>query len=123
MSMTSTEPSHTISELQLLAAYEVHHTGTEDEEHQIEDVSPPLPDQEGSQRHWLTGYRAIPGFRSTDRQTDYWERAAGRDSVEGGFVMTAFLGLYINAAITRVWRKTGGRINERIFRYDVGGEW
>jgi hypothetical protein len=26
-------------------------------------------------------------------------------------------------AVSRLWRFTGGRINDKIFHYDVGGEW
>lgn len=26
-------------------------------------------------------------------------------------------------ALNRVWRQTGGRINDKLFHYEVGGEW
>lgn len=26
-------------------------------------------------------------------------------------------------SVARLWRFTGGRINDKIFHYDVGGEW
>jgi len=95
--MTSTEPSHAISEIALLAAYEVHHTGTEDEQRAIDEIHSESSTQEQTDGNWLTGYRGVPIYRSTNRQADYWDRAAGTNRVEGAFVVTAFFGLYINA--------------------------
>ncbi|KAJ5353342.1 hypothetical protein N7452_002316 [Penicillium brevicompactum] len=109
--MSTTTTTQTIS---LLADYEVHHSGSDAVN---ERETPPQPVE------WPTHHRRIPAFRPTNRNLSFEERPGGSNPGEMVFIQVMLHGVWLNAAVSRLWRFTGGRINDKIFHYDVGGEW
>ncbi|PWY90704.1 hypothetical protein BO70DRAFT_306857 [Aspergillus heteromorphus CBS 117.55] len=114
--------STTTTTLSILSDYEVHHTGA-DSQPQFQTQLPvpaPSPPQPAN---WPTNHRRIPAYRPVNRHLDYNERAAGGSLGEYVFIQTMLHGVWLNATVARLWRFTGGRINDRIFQYKIGGEW
>ncbi|KAL4742672.1 hypothetical protein BDV11DRAFT_167067 [Aspergillus similis] len=122
MSSTTTTTAPTLS---LLADYELHHSTPSPS---ASSSSPPQsqalpPVQQANPATWPTHHRRIPPYRPINRNLDFAERSAGSSVPEYIFVQTMLHGVWLNASIAQLWRATGGRINDRIFRYDVGGEY
>ena len=129
--MTTTTTTQTLS---ILADYEVHHSGT-DRESGHETVTSPQP------ADWPSHHRRMPVFRPTNRNLSFEERPGGSNPAEMVFIQVMLHGVWLNAvsisfqydaicwvidsaqAVSRLWRFTGGRINDKIFHYEVGGEW
>ncbi|PYH67388.1 uncharacterized protein BO88DRAFT_489345 [Aspergillus vadensis CBS 113365] len=117
---TSTSRAVDASTLSILSDYEIHHTGSETQPQprvprDAVPVSQPVD--------WPSHYRRIPSYRPVDRNLSYEERSAGTSPVEYMFIQTMLHGVWLNASVARLWRFTGGRINDKIFHYKVGGEW
>ncbi|OJZ90260.1 hypothetical protein ASPFODRAFT_40557 [Aspergillus luchuensis CBS 106.47] len=126
MSSTTTTTTTTTSRavdartLSILSDYEIHHTGSETQPQprvprDAVPVSQPVD--------WPSHYRRIPSYRPVNRNLSYEERSAGTSPVEYMFIQTMLHGVWLNASVARLWRFTGGRINDKIFHYEVGGEW
>ncbi|KAL2811702.1 hypothetical protein BJX63DRAFT_398606 [Aspergillus granulosus] len=113
---TTTTTNNTLS---ILADYELHHSGSESSSSQNASSVPPLQSQPAN---WPTNHRRVPPHRPVNRNLDQAERAAGSNVPEYIFIQSMLHGVWLNASVARLWRFTGGRINDRIFRYDVGGE-
>lgn len=144
----------------LLQAYNVHHSGTEEEvgseaQSDVRRLQPQLNSPSVSSYNRISdsppaqnnpddvsSRRRVPPYRETSRDHDISQRVGGRDSTEAAVVQVMFFGVYIQGvgaiiyarerqcifadipqALNRVWRQTGGRINDKIFHYEVGGEW
>ncbi|KAL2847480.1 hypothetical protein BJY01DRAFT_212672 [Aspergillus pseudoustus] len=119
--MSTTTTTTTNNTLSILADYELHHSGSESTSDQ--NASSPSPSASSSQpANWPTNYRRVPPHRPVNRNLDQTERAAGSSVPEYIFIQSMLHGVWLNASVSRLWRFTGGRINDRIFRYDVGGE-
>ncbi|KAJ6015142.1 hypothetical protein N7540_009733 [Penicillium herquei] len=115
--MSRTTTTTTTSSLSVLADYEVHHSGQE---------QPPAPSGASSPSQpvdWPTHHRRMPAYRPVNQNLDYNERTAGTSVPEYMFIQTMLHGVWLNASTSRLWRFTGGRINDKIFHYEVGGEW
>ncbi|KAJ5216567.1 uncharacterized protein N7498_002974 [Penicillium cinerascens] len=118
MSITVTTTNTT--SLSVLADYEVHHSGAEDALALNQSSQP----QQNSLPTWPTHHRRIPAYRPTNRELDYTQRPAGNGNpAEYAFIQIMLHGVWLNASAARLWRFTGGRINDKIFHYQVGGEW
>ncbi|KAL4775910.1 hypothetical protein BDW60DRAFT_203764 [Aspergillus nidulans var. acristatus] len=122
MSSTTTTTAPTLS---LLADYELHHSTPSPS---ASSSSPPqsqspAPVQQANPVNWPTHHRRIPPYRPINRNLDFAERSAGSSVPEYIFIQAMLHGVWLNASIAQLWRATGGRINDRIFRYDVGGEY
>ncbi|RDW83682.1 uncharacterized protein DSM5745_04008 [Aspergillus mulundensis] len=118
---TTTTTTATPPTLSLLADYELHHStpspfpeSQSQSQTQSQTANPPT---------WPTDHRRIPPYRPINRSLDFNERSAGSSVPEYIFIQVMLHGVWINASIAQLWRATGGRINERIFRHDVGGEY
>ncbi|KAL4905123.1 hypothetical protein BDW74DRAFT_153055 [Aspergillus multicolor] len=115
---TTTNPT-----LSLLTDYELHHSTPSSS-----SLSPPQPQSQSQAQAsnpptWPTDHRRIPSYRPINRSLDFNERSAGSSVPEFIFIQVMLHGVWLNASIAQLWRATGGKINERIFRHDVGGEY
>ncbi|KAJ0414602.1 hypothetical protein BJY00DRAFT_318686 [Aspergillus carlsbadensis] len=118
---TTTTNTTTNNTLSILADYELHHSGPESTASQNAHPSSPSPSS-SQPANWPTDHRRVPPHRPVNRNLDRAERAAGSNVPEYIFIQSMLHGVWLNASVSRLWRFTGGRINDRIFRYDVGGE-
>ncbi|KAL5340409.1 hypothetical protein BJX70DRAFT_361688 [Aspergillus crustosus] len=118
---TTTTPATTLS---ILADYELHHSGADPSSNNQNTASSSSPAQSATQPPtWPSDHRRVPPYRPINRNLDQAERAAGASVPEYIFIQSMLHGVWLNASVARLWRFTGGRINDRIFRYDVGGEY
>ena len=137
MSVTTTATA--TRSLSVLADYEVHHSGSEQTA-----SSSAAPVNPGQPADWPTHHRRVPNYRPANSRLDLADRPAGNGHpAEYAFIQIMLHGVWINAvckrntregdwenlliddwqSVSRLWRFTGGRINDKIFHYDVGGEW
>ncbi|KAJ5662867.1 hypothetical protein N7507_003598 [Penicillium longicatenatum] len=114
---TTTTTTTTATSLSVLADYELHHSGDE------RSTSAPAPVNTSQPTDWPTDHRRMPAYRPANRNLDYNERTAGTGAGEYVFIQVMLHGVWLNAAASRLWRFTGGRINDKIFHYEIGGEW
>ncbi|KAJ5122212.1 hypothetical protein N7448_003344 [Penicillium atrosanguineum] len=118
MSITTTETRTSIS---VLADYEIHHSGA------AEDVPGPsatlLTPSFVEPASWPTHHRRIPPYRPVNYNLDFDERPIGSSPGESVFIFVMMHGVWLNASVAKLWRKTGGKLNEGMFQYKVGGEW
>ncbi|KAL4914080.1 hypothetical protein BDW62DRAFT_191090 [Aspergillus aurantiobrunneus] len=121
MSATATTTTTTTS---ILADYELHHSGTEPSPNASQSTPSPSASSSPPQpANWPSNHRRVPPYRPVNRGLDYAERSAGASVPEFIFIQSMLHGVWLNASVARLWRFTGGRINDRIFRYDIGGEY
>ncbi|RHZ62435.1 uncharacterized protein CDV56_100060 [Aspergillus thermomutatus] len=120
MSTTATTTQTNTNTLSILADYELHHSGSE--EPQSSEREPVSQAAQAQPANWPSNYRRMPAYRPVNRELDLSERPAGSNPAEFVFIQVMLHGVWLNASAARLWRFTGGRINDRIFRYDVGGE-
>ncbi|KAJ6094583.1 hypothetical protein N7467_002096 [Penicillium canescens] len=113
---TTTTTTQTLS---ILADYEVHHSGNDN--HDEHEHASPITTRQPTD--WPTDHRRMPAYRPTNRNLPFEERPGGSNPAEMVFIQVMLNGVWLNAAVSRLWRFTGGRINDKIFHYDVGGEW
>jgi len=111
--------------LQTLADYDVRHSGNPEHPRTPE---PPNPQTEVSPsvenpEDWDSEHRRVPAYRPVDRSRLGPERPDGVNAIERTFIFTMLNGVGLIAKVNRVWRATGGRLNDQIFRYKIGGEW
>lgn len=135
MSVTTTSNPVTTQTIRLLTDYEIHHSGDPDATAPSPNAHPIPPTPSASTTlssssaaeeqpdNWPTEHRRIPPHRPINRELDFAERPAGLNGAEFVFIQVMLNGVRLNANVARLWRATGGKINDRIFRYDVGGEW
>ena len=139
MSVTTTANPVTGSVLQVLTDYDIHHSGSPEEPRAAPPTNAAAPTNAQNPPDWDTEHRAVPPHRPINRELDYEERPGGLNVPEQIFIFTMLNGVGINAvcislqhdhaecltffqAVNTIWRKTGGKINDKIFRYKIGGE-
>lgn len=126
MSVTTTANPVAQSVLRILADYELTHSG--DNESTDGEVKPPnhrSQEAETSTENpdsWPTEYSGIPPHRPINYNLDHESRPWGSNGVETVFVVMMLNGVGLVAAAARSWRLTGGRLNDKIFRFSIGGE-
>lgn len=142
MSVTTTSNTTTQSVLKVLADYELTHSGN-DTDGTVEAPNPRLVDQETRQNPdwWTRDYNGVPPYRPINYDLDHELRPWARPGIETAFVWTMLNGVGVvavgslfhmlfmrvvltfgNQATARLWRNTGGRLNDTIFRFSIGGE-
>ncbi|KAK3899140.1 hypothetical protein C8A05DRAFT_18386 [Staphylotrichum tortipilum] len=72
---------------------------------------------------WSQDHRSVPPYRPINRDLDRDQIMVYQNNVERTFVTTMFFGIRVVTAAHRTWCATGGKINDRLFRYEVGGEY
>ncbi|KAJ5751895.1 hypothetical protein N7520_008812 [Penicillium odoratum] len=118
MSATILENTRT-TPVSVLVDYEVHHSGQE--EHTPTNSLSPAPTTQP--QNWPFDHRRIPAYRPISRNLDFSQRPSGANNVERVVITVMLHGVWLNAVTSRVWRFTGGRLNNRLFHYEIGGEW
>ncbi|KAJ5952529.1 uncharacterized protein N7479_010942 [Penicillium vulpinum] len=120
MSVTTTNTRETATvPLAILAGYEVHHSGHE----QLAPMIPPSTAPINQPPNWPADHHRIPAYRPINRSLDQSQRPPGANNLERVIITVMLHGVWLNAAVSRVWRFTGGRLNDRLFHYGIGGEW
>ncbi|EFX03467.1 hypothetical protein CMQ_395 [Grosmannia clavigera kw1407] len=72
---------------------------------------------------WPTDHRRVPPYRPVNRELDLSQRMAYNNGIEHAFISTMFFGIRVVTVFHRTWRATGGKMNDRIFHYELGGEY
>ncbi|KAJ5372048.1 hypothetical protein N7517_004054 [Penicillium concentricum] len=119
MSMTTTTSTRTTAPFAILEGYEVHHSGHE----QPAPVIPPSAAPANQPSNWPADHHRTPAYRPINRNLDQSQRPPGANNLERGIITVMLHGVWLNAVVSRVWRFTGGRVNDRVFHYEIGGEW
>ncbi|KAL4803140.1 hypothetical protein BDV18DRAFT_163200 [Aspergillus unguis] len=110
----------------ILTDYALHHSDSQANQPTEPESQSPSPSGTPSQEqpaNWPSNHRRVPPYRPINRTLDFSERAAGANVPEYIFIQSMLHGVWLNASVSRLWRFTGGRITDRVFRYDVGGEY
>ncbi|KAJ5683598.1 hypothetical protein N7462_006763 [Penicillium macrosclerotiorum] len=116
--MSATTTSTTTRSLSVLADYEVYHSGSE------ENATASAPINSTQPADWPAHHRRMPAYRAANHHLDLTDRPAGNGHpAEYAFIQIMLHGVWLNASVARLWRFTGGRLNDKIFHYEVGGEW
>ncbi|KAI8660339.1 hypothetical protein NCS57_01010800 [Fusarium keratoplasticum] len=102
----------------VLADYELHHSQPQPCETGTQSAPVPSP----IDRQWDTQHRRVPAYRAINRNRDQSEVRVYTSPVERVFITVMFTGLNINAGAAQYWRASFGRLTDRVFRYQVGGE-
>jgi len=118
MSVTTTDNPTTTQLHRILDDYTIHLTGGEPQ-----SVNPREHSSVENPVNWPEDYHNVPAYRPIDRNLNFAERPGGMNPIESLFIYTMLRGVWLNATAAQVWHKTGGKINDTIFRYKVGGEW
>ncbi|KIW07199.1 uncharacterized protein PV09_02065 [Verruconis gallopava] len=126
MSETTTTATITARQpvLQVLADYELTHTGEEAQNSTDALSNSPSETNEIKENPdwWPEDYNAIPPYRPINYHLDRESRPWAQPGIETAFVWTMLNGVGIIAFSSKVWRQTGGRLNDKIFRFSIGGE-
>ncbi|KAL5001009.1 hypothetical protein BDV10DRAFT_182885 [Aspergillus recurvatus] len=122
MTTTTTTTTTTAPSVSLLADYDLHHSTPSPSSSPSPQSQSLAPVQQANPPTWPAHHRRVPPYRPINRNLDFAERSAGSSIPEYVFIQAMLHGVWLNASIAQLWRATGGRINDRIFRYDVGGE-
>jgi len=108
-----------------LRVYDIHETGREEtpepgtrQTQSSSEASAPRSDP-----NWPSDWRRVPPYRESSRTHRVADRAAGQTNAEGVMVVAMFTGVWFYSHVNRLWRMTGGRLDDKIMRYKVGGEW
>ncbi|KAL1957493.1 hypothetical protein VTO42DRAFT_5956 [Malbranchea cinnamomea] len=126
MSVTATTSTITRNRLSILADYEIHRTPETEADGEFTST-PQLGEQRSSiTEHppdWPTDHHRIPPYRPVNRELDWSQRAVYLNGIEHVFISVMFAGVWINAGVAQLWRATGGKFNNKLFRFPIGGEW
>ncbi|OJJ47359.1 hypothetical protein ASPZODRAFT_25417 [Penicilliopsis zonata CBS 506.65] len=96
--------------------YALHHSEVKQAPQEARRAQPRRPP-------WTTDHRRVPEHRAANRHLDLEQRPAGTNTAEFTMIQVMLHGVWLNSVVARVWRNTGGRINRKIFHYEIGGEW
>ncbi|KIM97330.1 hypothetical protein OIDMADRAFT_169075 [Oidiodendron maius Zn] len=115
----------TVNNSDVPADYIIHHSG-----HQSSPDGPTAShrtlahdiEQQDNPTWWPTDHRRVPNYRPINRNLDWDQRPGGTNAIEMIFIFTMLRGVQLNANLSHIWRHTGGYFNERLFRYEIGGE-
>ncbi|RAL07222.1 uncharacterized protein BO97DRAFT_264780 [Aspergillus homomorphus CBS 101889] len=115
---TTTSSATRVGTLSVLSDYELHHSGQVNTSQSSESTA-----SSTQPANWPTDHRRVPAYRPVNRGQNLSERAAGANAAEFVFIQTMLHGCWLNAVASRIWHATGGKINDKIFHYEIGGEW
>ncbi|KAH9842198.1 hypothetical protein Tdes44962_MAKER01576 [Teratosphaeria destructans] len=126
MSVTTTQNPRTYATIRVLADYDLHHSRTNELDRQVsaEPNAPPAPPPlRDVSVAWETGFRRVPPHRPINHDLDFESRNAYNNDMERFVLYNLFHGILVVSHINKAWRATGGRLNDTLFRYRIGGEW
>ncbi|KAF1816411.1 hypothetical protein P152DRAFT_446070 [Eremomyces bilateralis CBS 781.70] len=73
---------------------------------------------------WRSDYRRVPPYRPLNRSLEHRsQRTVYQNVGEQAFVNVMLHGVWLNSNLAHLWRATGGKWNDSLFRYKIGGEW
>lgn len=125
MSTTTTTPV-TTAVREVLTDYDLHHSNTSESSGEAAPVSSAREETATSVSNpdsWPTDHRRVPPYRPINYNLDFAERPGGTDAAEYIFIAVMLNGVGVAATANSIWRATAGKVNDRIFRYQIGGEW
>lgn len=140
MSVTTTQNPVTGSVLQVLADYDLHHSGDPAQPREADNPNQRPQPAANNPDWWPSNYNRIPPHRPINRNLDLEQRPGGVNIIERTFIFTMLNGCGINAVClqraeayklfvtdvtqnaAQLWRTTGGRLNDKLFYYKIGGE-
>ncbi|KAF1808148.1 hypothetical protein P152DRAFT_406043 [Eremomyces bilateralis CBS 781.70] len=127
--------------IRLIASdYAIHQTGNRDSEvveearadlavqseaERIDPTTEPHPGVPGvTNPTWWpsTQHRRVPDYAPINHELVREVRPVGANLVIGVLMSMTFSGCSLIAMYAAIWRNTGGRVFDRAFRYEVGGE-
>ncbi|KAM3422130.1 hypothetical protein BST61_g2501 [Cercospora zeina] len=131
MSATTTDNAQITTLRHTLADYELHHSQPSPEP--AREAPNPIPNQHGEQQqrqrlenppNWEDRWRRVPAYQPVRPELI---RSGGRNEVqneiERTFIRVMFSGVWMQSTASHLWRSTGGKFRDDIFRVKVGGEW
>ncbi|KAG9739173.1 hypothetical protein KCU73_g9547, partial [Aureobasidium melanogenum] len=122
MSVTLTENQTVYSLGRTLADYDLQHSGEETDVPETPN-SRPVPQGAGNNpADWEDSFRRVPDYRPVDYDLDFAYRNTTQNGIERAFIWNMFSGIVLTSATNRLWRATGGKLNNTYFRWQVGGE-
>ncbi|KAK4235268.1 hypothetical protein C8A03DRAFT_17964, partial [Achaetomium macrosporum] len=109
----------------VLADYELHHSEPSAEVPRVEPrrITAGRPVDREAGTRWPTDQRRVPPYRPVNRHLDLSQRTVYNDRMEQLLIMTMYMYFGIRIIAHRMWRATGEKPDDTIFRYDVGGEY
>ncbi|PYH48925.1 uncharacterized protein BP01DRAFT_353231 [Aspergillus saccharolyticus JOP 1030-1] len=119
--ITTTPSTTRVGTLSVLSDYELHHSGATTSSPSLDSTDSTTPSAPPT--NWPTDHRRVPAYRPVNRNQNQSERPAGANGAEYVFIQTMLHGVWLNAVVSRIWHATGGKINDKIFHYEIGGEW
>ncbi|CAK4034595.1 Hypothetical predicted protein [Lecanosticta acicola] len=125
MSATTTDNARLNTLRHHLADYELHHSQPSEAE---AASAPPPSSQPGvtaasNPEGWETQWRRVPAYRPARPENLLGDRNTFNNEIERNFIRVMFGGVTLQARASWLWRSTGGRLNDQIFRVRIGGEW
>ncbi|EMD65924.1 hypothetical protein GGP41_010698 [Bipolaris sorokiniana] len=121
MSVTTTaNPTH-YTLAATLADYDLHHTTEGGHDASLNAHANPAANAQQNPSHWPTQHRRVPAYRPVNTQLDESERRVYLNGIEQAFVGTMFTGVFLQSAMSKIWRNSLGRVWN--VGYKLGGEW
>ncbi|CZT18553.1 uncharacterized protein RCC_04397 [Ramularia collo-cygni] len=125
MSVTTTDNARVNALRHVLADYDLHHDQPLDSESR--GAPEPNPQETAITSNnppgWETQWRRVPAHRPVDPTLLNGDRNQASNAIERNFIRVMFSGVYLQATVSSLWRATGGKLSDRVFRIKVGGEW
>jgi len=97
MSVTTTSNPPTGSVLQVLADYDVHHSGSPESSSPGSGPNTRPSLSRSIPSDWPTNHRGVPPYRAVDRNLDREQRPGGLNGPEAVFIFTMLNGVRINS--------------------------
>ncbi|KAF2214209.1 hypothetical protein CERZMDRAFT_37917 [Cercospora zeae-maydis SCOH1-5] len=131
MSVTTTDNARITTLRHTLADYELHHSQPSSDQAR----EAPHPDERGEQQQqqqqrldnppgWEDRWRRVPAYQPVNPELiNSGGRNEVQNEIERGFIRVMFSGVWLQSTASHVWRSTGGKFRDDIFRVKVGGEW
>ncbi|CAD0106666.1 unnamed protein product, partial [Aureobasidium uvarum] len=122
MSVTLTENRTVYSLGRTLADYDLQHSGEENDVSEAPNSRPAPQGAGNNPADWEDTFRRVPDYRPIDHNLDFAYRDTTQNGIERAFIWNMFNGIVLTSATNRLWRATGGKLNNTYFRWQVGGE-
>ncbi|KAG9549830.1 hypothetical protein KCU77_g14342, partial [Aureobasidium melanogenum] len=122
MSVTLTENRTVYSLGRTLADYDLQHSGEENDVSETPNSRPAPQGAGNNPADWEDNFRRVPDYRPVDYDLDFAYRDTTQNGIERAFIWNMFSGIVLTSATNRLWRATGGKLNNTYFRWQVGGE-